>query len=814
MNIEKNDPRLTALALGELSPQEASEVESAIEKDPSLRAELDTIRTVADKLKLALAEEPLPKPEPASQPKPLKKQNRLPRRVALYGSAAAVVAMLFVLIQGPTKEAIENAKQIAMKHSTENQQDLSGNSEKMAPVGMSAPDQFKKRNGQADSSSMSELALKPGSPANRVTQIETPSIKEVTRSSGPYTTSQDIQGEKSPAQKTQTGKLMVGVGVNSEAGLVGSIVLDEREENLARQPVNSPSKKPQPGQDIRRPNSTVNSDIKFGGQTTPTGNTVPAAESKSAETLGFSSMPSSSLKKMMPPKTRRGRYGAYNEPELRGRERLKIDSIGTELFRRQSGQFNTEAYDKIVENEFKRVEDHPLSTFSIDVDTASYSMLRRMLVEQGRMPPPGAVRLEELINYFDYGYSPPQDGQPFATHIGAARCPWNEKHNLVRIGLKGRIVDRTERDAANLVFLLDVSGSMRRPNKLPLLKNAMQMLVENLNEKDRVAIVVYAGASGLVLPSTVCADKQKILDALERLQAGGSTNGGAGIRLAYATAAANFIEGGVNRVILCTDGDFNVGTTNQSELVNMIEKKAKEGVFLTVLGFGMGNYKDSTLEILADKGNGNYGYIDTKAEAKKLLVEGLSGTLVTIAKDVKIQVEFNPRHVRGYRLLGYENRMLRKEDFNDDTKDAGEIGAGHTVTALYEIIPADSEEKIEKPKVDELKYQKPIETADDAGSQELLTVKLRYKEPDGDKSKLIVFPMKNAVSEFDEADPDTKFAAAVAAFGMVLRNSEFKGNADYDRALDWAKSSLGKDKFGYREEFLKLVRVAKSLYNE
>ena len=660
MNIEKNDPRLTALALGELSPQEASEVESAIEKDPSLRAELDAIRTVADKLKLALAEEPLPKPEPASQPKPLKKQNRLLRRVALYGSAAAVVAMLFVLIQGPTKEAIENAKQIAMKHSTENQQDLSGNSEKMVAVGMSAPDQFKKRNGRTDSSSMS---------------------------------------------------------------------------------------------------------------------------------------------------------GAYNESVLDAQHRRQNNiSLGYPM--EIAGPHNTETYDKIVENEFKRVEDHPLSTFSIDVDTASYSMLRRMLVEQGRMPPPGAVRLEELINYFDYGYSPPQDGQPFATHIGAARCPWNEKHNLVRIGLKGRIVDRTERDAANLVFLLDVSGSMRHPNKLPLLKNAMQMLVENLNEKDRVAIVVYAGASGLVLPSTVCADKQKILDALERLQAGGSTNGGAGIRLAYATAAANFIESGVNRVILCTDGDFNVGTTNQSEFVDMIEKKAKEGVFLTVLGFGMGNYKDSTLEKLADKGNGNYGYIDTKAEAKKLLVEGLSGTLVTIAKDVKIQVEFNPRHVRGYRLLGYENRMLRKEDFNDDTKDAGEIGAGHTVTALYEIIPADSEEKIEKPKVDELKYQKPIETADDAGSQELLTVKLRYKEPDGDKSKLIVFPMKNAVSEFDEADPDIKFAAAVAAFGMVLRNSEFKGDADYDRALDWAKSSLGEDKFGYREEFLKLVRVAKSLYNE
>ena len=506
----------------------------------------------------------------------------------------------------------------------------------------------------------------------------------------------------------------------------------------------------------------------------------------------------------------------YPDPEawarLTRRRFEKGEAPGSSI-RRPDGRFNTETYDKIVENEFKRVSEHPLSTFSIDVDTASYSNVRRMLTQQGQMPPPGAVRIEELINYFDYAYEPPTDDKPFATHVDAAKCPWNDKHNLVRIGLKGKVIEKEERDPANLVFLLDVSGSMNQPNKLPLLREAMKMLVENLNEKDRVAIAVYAGAAGLVLPSTPCSDKHKILESLNRLKAGGSTNGGAGIKLAYATAAANLKEDGVNRVILCTDGDFNIGVTNNSELVSLIEKKAKEGVFLTVLGFGMGNYKDSRLEKLADKGNGNYGYIDTLGEAKKLLVEGLSGTLVTIAKDVKIQVEFNPHHVKAYRLLGYENRMLKKEDFNDDTKDAGEIGAGHTVTALYELIPADSEEEVDKPKVDELKYQKDVEKTDAAQSDELLTVKLRYKKPDGDKSKLLSFPVKNQIVEFDAANADLRFASAVAAFGMLLRDSQYKGTADYDAVLRWAKSSLGEDEFNYREGFLKLIRAAKSLKN-
>ena len=364
---------------------------------------------------------------------------------------------------------------------------------------------------------------------------------------------------------------------------------------------------------------------------------------------------------------------------------------------------NTEAYDRIVENPFLAVMQNPLSTFSIDVDTASYANARRFL-NQGMLPPPDAVRIEEFVNYFLYRYEPPKDKEtPFAAAVTIADCPWTPEHRLARIGIKGWEMPRSERPASNFVFLLDVSGSMQPQNKLPLVKQSIRMLTEQLDERDRVAMVVYAGASGLVLPSTSCDDKRAIYEALDRLDAGGSTNGGAGIQLAYDVATQNFLPGGVNRVVLASDGDFNVGVTDQGSLTRLIEEKAKSGVFLTVLGYGMGNVKDATMEKLADKGNGNYAYIDTLNEAKKVLVEQMQGTLVTIAKDVKIQVEFNPAQVSAYRLLGYENRMLRAEDFNDDTKDAGEIGAGHTVTALYELVPAGQE--IPTPAVDALKYQ-------------------------------------------------------------------------------------------------------------
>ena len=476
--------------------------------------------------------------------------------------------------------------------------------------------------------------------------------------------------------------------------------------------------------------------------------------------------------------------------------------------RESSAPFTTEAYDYTPENPFVLVAQDPRSTFSIDVDTASYSIVRRFL-SQGQPPPRDAVRIEELINYFPYAYAPPSDGRPFAVHMDTAACPWKPGHRLVRIGIKGRELPRGERPPTNLVFLLDVSGSMDAPNKLPLVKAAMRLLVDALGPGDRVAIVVYAGAEGLALPSTSVSERTAILSAIESLTPGGTTHGSAGIRLAYETAAATFIKGGVNRVILATDGDFNVGVTNQGDLVRLIEEKAKSGVFLTALGFGMGNLKDSTLEKLADHGNGNYAYIDGVAEARKVLVEQAGATLVTIAKDVKLQVEFNPRQVKAFRLIGYENRVLDHQDFNDDTRDAGDIGAGHTVTALYEIVPPGAPLSI--PGVDPLKYQQAPRPMAGSDTGELLTLKLRYKEPDGDSSSLIEARLTDSEQAFPTASPELRFAAAVAAFGMILRDSPHQGEADFEKVLEWAKGGLGEDKGGLRAEFLELVARARPL---
>ncbi len=465
---------------------------------------------------------------------------------------------------------------------------------------------------------------------------------------------------------------------------------------------------------------------------------------------------------------------------------------------------NAESYAKIVDNGFLRADQQPLSTFSIDVDTASYANVRRFLT-QGMRPPKDAVRIEELINYFPYNYPPPSGDNAFAANVEFTGCPWNADHRLARIGLKGKEIKSEKRPLANLVFLLDVSGSMNSPKKLPLLKSALSMLVEQLGENDRVAVVVYAGAEGLALPSTSCENKQAILSALEGLAAGGSTNGGAGIVLAYETAVRNFIPGGTNRVILCTDGDFNVGVTSREALTSLIREKARSKVFLSVLGFGDGNLKDATMEQLADLGNGNYGYIDSLAEAKKVLVEQMSGTLVTIAKDVKIQVEFNPSKVGSYRLIGYENRVMAAEDFNNDAKDAGEIGAGHTVTALYEIVPPGAPVD---PSVDPLKYAKPDVSAVSLGSPETLTVKVRFKAPEGDESKKIEQGFVDEGRGLPEASADFRFAAAVASFGMLLRDSPHKGAATFGKVAELAETGLGDDPSGYRREFLGLVRTA------
>jgi Ca-activated chloride channel homolog len=474
---------------------------------------------------------------------------------------------------------------------------------------------------------------------------------------------------------------------------------------------------------------------------------------------------------------------------------------------RYNNNFNTEGYDAITENRFLATSNTPLSTFSIDVDAAAYSNVRRFL-QNGQLPPAGAVRIEEMINYFRYEYPQPKDEDPFSINTEISDCPWNSKHKLALIGLQGKKIPMENLPASNLVFLIDVSGSMMDENKLPLVRSSMKLLVDQLRQQDKVAIVVYAGSAGQVLPSTSGGEKTKIKDAIDKLEAGGSTAGGEGIKLAYRIAKENFVEDGNNRVILCTDGDFNVGVTSNDALERLIEEERKSGVFLTVLGYGTGNYQDSKMQRLADKGNGNHAYIDNLMEARKVLVSEFGGTLFTIAKDVKLQIEFNPAKVQAYRLIGYENRILNKEDFNNDQKDAGDLGSGHTVTALYEIIPAGVQSKFIEP-VDSLKYQAKLHPV--GGSGELMTIKFRYKKPDANVSKLLEHAVVDKQVRLASTSANFRFAAAVASFGMLLRNSEFKHQASYDQAWQLAKDALQNDEEGYRSEFLKLLKNAQSL---
>ncbi|TAE40808.1 MAG: VWA domain-containing protein [Oscillatoriales cyanobacterium] len=497
-------------------------------------------------------------------------------------------------------------------------------------------------------------------------------------------------------------------------------------------------------------------------------------------------------------------FGGINQPVT------PLPSPTTTALPAQTQQFDREGYNRIYDNSYQRASNNPLSTFGIDVDTASYSNVRRF-INSGVMPPKDAVRLEELINYFTYDYPQPKGDQPFSINTEVANAPWNPQHKLVHIGLQGKSISTKNLPPNNLVFLIDVSGSMNSPDKLPLVKASLKYLVSELRAKDSVTIVVYAGAAGLVLPPTPGNQKEKILDSIDKLEAGGSTAGGAGIQLAYKVAKDNFIKQGNNRVILATDGDFNVGVSSDGELVRMIEEKREQGVFLSVLGFGTGNLQDAKMEQLADKGNGNYAYIDSLLEAKKVLVTQMGGTLFTIAKDVKIQVEFNPAKVQAYRLVGYENRVLQNQDFNDDKKDAGELGAGHSVTAIYEIIPVGVASDVKLPEVDPLKYQPNPATASTSQTDELMQVKLRYKNPNETVSQLITQSVIDKPVKLENASANFRFAAAVAAFGMVLRDSEYKGAANFDQVLRLASQAKGEDKEGYRAEFIRLVENCKTL---
>ena len=469
--------------------------------------------------------------------------------------------------------------------------------------------------------------------------------------------------------------------------------------------------------------------------------------------------------------------------------------------------FNTEDYAATEENGFKKTINQTLSTFSLDVDAASYSNIRRF-INQDQLPPAGSVRIEEMINYFTYNYPQTNKNEAFSINTEYTTAPWNNQHGLMMINLQAKKISTENLPASNFVFLVDVSGSMMAANKLPLVQESLKLLTDQLRSKDKVTIVTYAGNTSVFLQPTSGNEKIKIKEAINSLSAGGSTHGSAAIQLAYKAAEDNFIKGGNNRIILCTDGDFNVGQTSNAALEKLIEEKRKSGVFLTVLGYGMGNYKDDKMQILAQKGNGNHAYIDGLTEAKKVLINEFGSTLFTIAKDVKFQIEFNPSIVQGYRLIGYETRLLNSEDFNDDKKDAGELGSGHTVTALYEIIPNGVNSKWLK-NVDDLKYHNT--TPKTTNSTDLATVKLRYKEPDGDKSKLLEKTVRNNKININKASENLRFASAVAGFGMLLSDSEFKQNIDYNKILQQAKNAIGKDEEGYRYEFIQLVKKAESI---
>ncbi len=845
MNFSPDDPKLTAYALGELPANEAAEVEVAIKNSPELQTAIAEIRQTAELLESEFAAEPGPllsETAKASVVAAIQPENviSLPNRsfwrtAGLSAIAAGILCLLAWQFWAPKSNeptfSVAKAQRVEALDERRSISPAAPSVPKDAPaeIPASRPQTAatpKRQDGKAVATLQKRepevMQLVEAVPVERKkakqnleTLAASDSVSQVAGQPGKF---DNFFKEKAPEASGQSVAASAPVATTPASTAPESSVdkLYAR-SRAADTRFSTPAAQGAPNQN--RPMSYAFDDAYL----KQSGAKSESIDRPKIKVTGFFGESDYEIERNFdslqgaPPKLDLAekelaelklRYTDRHPSIVRQKEKIQA-------LRRQSSN-ETARYPKYTENEFESTVENPLSTFSIDVDTASYANLRRFLNE-GRMPPRAAVRVEEMINYFSYDYPEPKDGEPFSVNMEVASCPWQPEHQLLRVGLKGKEMAQNKRPPSNFVFLIDVSGSMSPEERLPLIKQSLRVLVKRMTENDRIAIVVYASSSGVVLESTSCGNKEKILEALDRLEAGGSTDGGQGIQRAYSLAEGHFIKGGVNRVILCTDGDFNVGITDQAELISLIERKAKSGVFLSVLGVGTDNYKDALMQKLADKGNGNYHYLDSVEEAHKVLVEQMNGTLVTIAKDVKIQIEFNPSKVSSYRLIGYEKRILAAEDFNNDKKDAGEIGAGHTVTALYEIVPARVELAAARVAVDDLKYQRrqPVSKQQRVtvvnASNEMLTLKLRYKKPDGDKSVLREHTLPDAKKKYSQASSDFRFAAAVASFGMVMKHSEHKGEANFGSVLELAKEAKGDDKEGYRSEFINLVKKAREL---
>ncbi len=803
-NLTHDDPRLTAYALGELPASERAMMESELANRPELRAEVELIRALSGNLSAELSKELGSTPTLTRPQRAAIVRAATPRawRVIGWSVITAAAASIALMVMMPAGTLVERApERLAMKSLSKTDAEPKAASFAPAvttatpsaatlPVAVPAAPLLARADKDAARFSLQNSTKKPGQPT--LSQIE----KEYTEATDALTTREEkkptdrkaIPPPVTVAAATAPAKIADKAKVKSDALALDA---DDREASSPIVAQNDAAKESELGSTGallaigRGVRSGAAADAASAGKTATPSSPPAAAKSAPVLTFGYLARDSNNEKTHIAPVNRAPEFQL--QPAREETPAVPPTTVGGE------------AYNQRLDHIFRASRSEPLSTFGLDVDTASYGNVRRM-IDAGRLPPRDAVRVEEFVNYFPYTIPAPQDGEAFGVTVEVAPCPWEPAHRLARIAVRGKAVSEATRQPLNLVFLVDVSGSMQPDNRLPLIKTGLTLLANSLTKEDKVSIVTYAGSASVVLPATSGADVRTILKAVDRLSANGSTNGGSGIQLAYDAAKAGFVRGGVNRVILCTDGDFNVGVTNRDELVRMVQTQAKQGIFLTVLGVGDDNLKDATMELLADKANGNYHYIDTSAEARKVLVEQMSGTLVTIAKDVKAQVEFNPARVGAWRQLGYEKRQLAARDFNDDRKDAGEIGAGHLVTILYELVPATvlvGEEA--------LRYQaeQPAAVAPTVHGDELLTVKLRYKAPDSNTSRLVQGVVTDSQVRGTPSE-DQRFASAVAAFAMRLRGTEVMA-LDWRSIRDLAHGAVGQDPQGYRREFVQMV---------